>query len=190
MHHFIIGILSLVSTLAHYFVLGDKRNLAPIRLLISYLQNEENSKMEDHLHAHRTRVKQWSNDSQIDFVWCTRTYTPNRTIVGFLAFSRSKYLRDYMSPIFFFFAIFIKIWQLTLCNIKKKSEMEVAAPSPVGLKWNNDCTVTYSGFAVQQAPKIWQTRGRWSDLTLAVRAHLPLTYWMIILLNIPKDKGI
>jgi hypothetical protein len=47
-----------IIDLTHYFVPRNKKNLAPTRELISYLQNEENSKMEDGLHVHGIRVKQ------------------------------------------------------------------------------------------------------------------------------------
>ncbi len=35
-----------------------------IRELISYSQNKENFKMDDRLHVHQTRAKEWSNDRQ------------------------------------------------------------------------------------------------------------------------------
>jgi hypothetical protein len=50
--------------LTHYFAQRNKKNLAPIRELISYSQNEEISKIEDRLHVHQTWVKQWSNNRQ------------------------------------------------------------------------------------------------------------------------------
>ncbi len=64
MHRFIIRVVSLLSTLTYYFAQQNKKNVAPIRELISYLQNEENSNMEDRLHVHWTRAKQLSNDRQ------------------------------------------------------------------------------------------------------------------------------
>jgi arylamine N-acetyltransferase len=44
--------------LIHYFSQRNKKNLAPNKRTNFYLQNEENSKMEDHLHIHQIQAKQ------------------------------------------------------------------------------------------------------------------------------------
>ncbi len=66
MHRFIICIASLLSTLTLYFAQGNKKNLAPLQLreLISACKTKKISKMEDRLHVHWTRAKQWPNNRQ------------------------------------------------------------------------------------------------------------------------------
>ncbi len=47
-----------IDHLTRYFAPRNKKNLAPNKRTISYLQNEENYKMEDRRHVHRIRAKQ------------------------------------------------------------------------------------------------------------------------------------
>ncbi len=82
-------VVSLLSTLqlsllrfTKQRILAPKKNISPkIKELFFYSQNEENSKMEDRLHVHRIRAKQWPNDRQY-LIRTVHADTQNRTEIG------------------------------------------------------------------------------------------------------------
>jgi hypothetical protein len=64
MHHFIILVVSLLSSINSLLRSKKQEESSPNKRTILTCENEEISKMEDRLHVHRIRAKQWPNDRQ------------------------------------------------------------------------------------------------------------------------------